>query len=571
MFRFRNKRGERTARARAARRTSHPARRPHAWDSFGRANAAAGRKRARSAAAARQAAWGPGSQTASFGLAVSLAALGACLLLLPRSALGSNGAAPIGFGAKATGRAGAGTAVADDAIAAALNPAVLTEIAQIRLDASVGILASRYRFKNLLNDELVQSYDTFIPAFGFSWDPTGEPVKPGPEAFERGGRFRLGFQLFAPLGGGGSQKFRTEVFPNGERESLSFFALGLGPSAALRALDWLSVGVGFHLYMVSVGMEGLVGTNANSSGMVFLYRDPAGNPILPPRPVIVEGQQATFADLFTQVGTSDTNQSSRLELSSATGLGFGGVIGLLATPLPNIAFGLSYRFEGRVPRLSGDCELDATQAVAAINNDPDFARFGGALFQAYLPNGGSHGFKADYDFELEDLRVPAVLSAGVAFWPHPRFLLALDLRWIRWSTAFSSQPVTLSNGSNEDINAINGADRLRDENLLDWDDQFVVAVGASVLVSEGVVVRAGYNYGNNPIPATTLTPTTGFLEHHVALGVGFYVGAFDIDLSYVYALPRTEAVDRSKVHPAFDGLSVRAEQHFVYLGGSFSF
>jgi long-chain fatty acid transport protein len=482
-----------------------------------------------------------------------LAALGA-----PRGARASNGAAPIAAGAKQAGRAGAETGVADDALSGAVNPAALGEIPGLRIDAGAAWFISRYRYVNDRNDHLAESFDTFVPAVGASWDPSAE-----------GGPFRIGLDVWVPVGGGGDDQLKTEIFPEGERENLSFYTLAVAPTFAFRATDWLSLGAQVQLLYTSIDEGGLVGSSSSSEGLVFEYRQPGGAVNNPPVPVIVNGQQVRYGEFLASNNAQDTNQSSRLDVTNASGIGFGGALGLLARPIEEVSIGLSYRFEGHVPEVKGKGKLDGTQAFAAAS--AALASSGQAFFDTYLPDGGHNGFQSNYNFKIEDFKIPAVLSAGVAWRPLPTTLLAFDFRWIQWSSAFKTQKITLSGGTNNDINAVNGGDVIRNDKPQDWHDQLVFAFGSAQRLTDWMVLRGGFNYGKSPIPPNTSGITTGHTEFHTALGLGFYVDRFDIDLAYVFAFPATMTIDNSKVSPDLNGTSVRAEQHSVYFQASVSF
>ena len=54
-----------------------------------------------------------------------------------------------------------------------------------------------------------------------------------------------------------------------------------------------------------------------------------------------------------------------------------------------------------------------------------------------------------------------------------------------------------------------------------WRDQYVVALGAAYDLNDNTVVRAGYNYGRNPVPDQNLNlllAPTGV--HHLTIGLG---------------------------------------------------
>jgi long-chain fatty acid transport protein len=74
-----------------------------------------------------------------------------------------------------------------------------------------------------------------------------------------------------------------------------------------------------------------------------------------------------------------------------------------------------------------------------------------------------------------ELESPQQLGFGAAYeFMQGKLLLASDVKWINWSDA-------------------KGYDDF------DWDDQVVFAIGGQFRATESLVLRAGYNYGSNPV------------------------------------------------------------------------
>jgi long-chain fatty acid transport protein len=144
------------------------------------------------------------------------------------------------------------------------------------------------------------------------------------------------------------------------------------------------------------------------------------------------------------------------------------------------------------------------------------------------------------DLELES---PQEVGLGIAFEPIAgMFLIEVDGKWINWS----------------DANGYGDSD-------FDWDDQFVIAVGAQLKPTKKLALRVGYNYAENPVNehspfvgATPAGPTfttvqgktmptyfyetfriVGFpaiVEHHVTAGIGYeFSNKFAMTLGYMHA------------------------------------
>jgi long-chain fatty acid transport protein len=143
------------------------------------------------------------------------------------------------------------------------------------------------------------------------------------------------------------------------------------------------------------------------------------------------------------------------------------------------------------------------------------------------------GFSANLELES-----PQQLGFGVAFTLFDKLLLEGDVKWLNWSNA-------------------QGYDDF------DWDDQWVYAIGAQYEVIPKLFLRAGFNYGSNPVKrhqnfngttfktvqGTTL-PTyyyetfriVGFpavVESHLTAGIGYeFSPKFAIHTAYVHAFEK---------------------------------
>jgi long-chain fatty acid transport protein len=98
----------------------------------------------------------------------------------------------------------------------------------------------------------------------------------------------------------------------------------------------------------------------------------------------------------------------------------------------------------------------------------------------------------------------------------------------------------------------------------DWSDQFVFALGAQYMATSDLVLRAGFNYGENPVnPHNGFDPmgvtqiqgksvptfgyemlrTVGFpaiVESHLTLGFGYKITeALAMNLDYMHAFEKT--------------------------------
>jgi long-chain fatty acid transport protein len=158
------------------------------------------------------------------------------------------------------------------------------------------------------------------------------------------------------------------------------------------------------------------------------------------------------------------------------------------------------------------------------------------------PQNVDHKHVVDFeqDGTLDTLKLESPQQVGIGFaysLLDYKLLLGLDLKWINWSGA---------NGYGD----------------FDWEDQWVVAVGAQYKVTPKLTLRAGYNYGNNPVKEHAITPGfaniqghiipaiafeefrivgfPAFVEHHLTVGGGYqFTPRLSAQLGYMHAFAKT--------------------------------
>jgi long-chain fatty acid transport protein len=129
---------------------------------------------------------------------------------------------------------------------------------------------------------------------------------------------------------------------------------------------------------------------------------------------------------------------------------------------------------------------------------------------------------------------PAVLAGGVSWQATSPLVLGLDVEWINWSSTNGKNQPAWKNDTN-----LTGAMPFN----LDWSDQVVLKVGAEYAVTPVWKVRAGYDYGKNPLDKSQAFESIAFpaiAEHHVSLGLGWNATeALAINLAGTYS-PRSK-------------------------------
>jgi long-chain fatty acid transport protein len=185
---------------------------------------------------------------------------------------------------------------------------------------------------------------------------------------------------------------------------------------------------------------------------------------------------------------------------SASGFGFGAQLGAIYKPHDRVSLGLTYM----------------------------------------TPQTVKHEKVRDFDgdtlADTLELEAPQQVGLGIAFDLIPNTLLIeMDGKWINWANA-------------------------KGYNDFDWKDQYVFSIGAQYKVTPKLALRAGYNYGTNPVNEHNnfngqslkqvqgkymptyyyeTFRTIGFpavVEHHLTFGIGYeFSNRFGIHLGYTHA------------------------------------
>lgn len=199
----------------------------------------------------------------------------------------------------------------------------------------------------------------------------------------------------------------------------------------------------------------------------------------------------------------------------ARSYGYGGKIGVLYTPARDLRFGLTYHTESRLS--------DMTAKGDTLS------------FQLNIPGMGRMPQTLTGDFRVRDFQWPAMLGAGLAWHPAPRWMIAADLREIFWQHVMKEFSMSfVASGA-----AANGA--FAGQNLdavlyQHWRDQTVVMLGAAYEATDRLTVRFGCNFGNNPVPDTYLNCLfPAIVKDHLTAGFGWKFDAkSSVDASFTY-------------------------------------
>jgi len=244
----------------------------------------------------------------------------------------------------------------------------------------------------------------------------------------------------------------------------------------------------------------------------------------------------TFGDMFSADPTAGGLGYSELiataKLKGLAAYGFNGKIGLAFQPSDKFSAGINYSSPVTMNYNNGSADMDMSfqlndafgKVVAGImQQDPSITSDQAqqmAMDQfAYLGIHFSAGAIDNYDARAE-FGLPQSLSTGLSFSASKKLRIAVDGEWINWANAFDKMDISLRNGTNTNINRMTGANgNLEMAFPLNWKNTIVIRTGAELEVSKKISLAAGYVYGTNPVPHTTIFPVfPAVVVHHVTAG-----------------------------------------------------
>lgn len=168
------------------------------------------------------------------------------------------------------------------------------------------------------------------------------------------------------------------------------------------------------------------------------------------------------------------------------------------------------------------------------------------------------GARRNFEFRMD---FPSFAGIGVAHQPSSDTLFAMDIRRI-----FYEDTPGFSDSGYDATGRVKG---------FGWEDIWVVALGMEKKVRSDLRLRAGYNYGENPIPESQAffnTPAPAIVEHHLTFGATKNLGA-DRELHFSYMKAFENEIAGPFVTPAgpAPGTEVRSSlaEDSISLGMSF--
>lgn len=505
------------------------------------------------------------------------------VLAVAGSAAATNGTQPIGVGARDQARGGTGIGLADDASTLHRNPAGLAFIDGQRFDGSMGVVVP-----SVSVDGPVDAADSEVPflptsAFGIAFDfdedwQLGEAL-----TFGEGTPSELPSRFDPEYGtekhGGSGWKFGIGVFPvAGNKIDLEyatpFWDADAQAGLAREPQDWeadfieaaLTIGAAYRINrFISIGVA-----------PSFIYsRLELDTPLAQPtsnlqgHPFV--GSDLTYADLAPFLGTREIEGFS--DLDDASTFGFRARVGITINPFDWMTIGLTYATQAFMQDHLGEARLTFDRQIQKVESSP----VGQSIRALVEANTGIPAAQQSYAGEgnvrLSPLAQPQEVGFGVGLFFYP-VSIALDVKWLNWSETFDAIEGRISEFSSRELAELteDGATTTHIRVPLDWDDQIVFALGLAVAVTDWMVVRAGYNYGKNPVPDDTILPTApAILEHHITGGFSFYVRRVELSVAFEYDVPNEVRIDNHRAMQSLNGTTIEVSAYWVAAALSLRF
>ena len=401
-------------------------------------------------------------------------------ILIPTVALALNGPQFIGFSAESTALAGSGHVAVADTSTINTNPAAMSLIQGTRFDVTAGFIQAFLHHSDIFGNNNVAGQNN-VYAIGNLGVATRIASVPG---------LTIGAGIFTQGGFGSDYRNLTTVFGTQDAASSFFRYLKFAVGLSYEATDKLSFGIAPSVGYSDVSLRLFPGTSVL------------------PSPGLPNG----FAGFNIRDSCARNGGLGPLGGDCPSDVVFAVKVGAMYRALPWLTVGATY---------SSPVSFNYTGGQATLN----FSSFGLGL--------------VNYDARVTGIKWPQQVDVSMAARPTDQFLVTLTTSWINWSS-INTVDITATNPNNPLAPA--------QANLsipFNWKDQVVVAIGFSYSVlqesswkhTDRLVLRAGYNYSNNPVPKETLSPLWPLInEQHFSAGVGFrFTEKWAYDFTGLYA------------------------------------
>jgi len=404
------------------------------------------------------------------------------------------------------------TSIASDSSTAAVmnNPATLAlQESDNQLNVAFGFLGPDVKMESPDGQKANSNSDAFyMPALGY---------------VHKNGNLSYGIAMFGQ--GGMGTNYASDSFIAGGSGGKAHSCVSVGRlivPLSYRINEKLSIGVtadfvwaGMNLEMPMTGDQfaDLTTPGMQNSGTA------SGTLLNSMIPFMMAGYQLDWARFEFNTGTQLTGE--------AMGGGVAAKVGILYQPNDRLSIGLVYHSQTELTDLETD---NATMKFQMSNSNP--------------PPGYPTVFPATVtgDIKVKNFEWPTLYGMGITYKAGVKWTLSFDLRQVMWADVMKNfeMQFTVNGDAGNDMTSMGGpnmANQKLDAKLYqNWDNQLVVALGASYKMNEDVTLLMGFNHAKNPIPEQYLNPLfPATTENHITGGMSWKTsdrGQVDFALSY---------------------------------------
>ena len=219
-------------------------------------------------------------------------------------------------------------------------------------------------------------------------------------------------------------------------------------------------------------------------------------------------------------------------------------------------------------RVGGWWRPDPRWSLGAIYQTKTNSTFDGGTLRVNFLQMPGLGQKVDYKAEMDGFTFAAQAGVGTAVRVTDSWLLLIDVKRYFWDGAIDTILVT-----GTDPSVAGAPSRVELPFVFNWQDVWVLALGSEWRTSDRWTLRAGYNYGENPVPDETLTPLfPATTEHHLSVGASVLRGSVTYDFALEHALNSSNTNNNPDpmVNPFGPGARVDHSQWTVAFGISWA-
>jgi len=402
------------------------------------------------------------------------------------SAFATNGMNMEGYGPISTAMGGASQSFDNGTAAMAQNPATLGLMAEgARLDVALGVLGPKITAS--------------MPGMPAADSGGTSYVMPAVGYVRRSGSLTYGVGMFSQ-GGMGTEYGANSFLAAGSGEPVRS-ELGVGKviiPVAYQATPALTLGATFDFMWA--GMDLLMAASGAQLGGLVTASSGTLGAALP----------GLAGAPWARINFSDGDKNT----GAAKSTGYSAKLGGVYKVSNDVSVGGSYQFKSK---------LDDMKTAA-----------GSASMTA------TGGFADTGTMTIIDFQWPSVLAIGASWQASPALMVAADLKSIGWADAMKSFRMRY-----DSLGMGGSVSFTMPQN---WKDQTVLSLGMAWKTSEKLVLRAGVNIADNPIPEDMVNPLfPATIKSHITAGLGYEVTKNDAINVALTMAPKVSVTNASGV------------------------